>query len=119
MTRDPVLKKWNPTLPTKVETDASDGVTGGALSQQQPDGKWHPVGFFTRAMSSGELNYGIKSKELLAVMHGLDEWRAELISLPDFEVVTDHEALKWFAQKRTLTSRQMGWSETLSEFNIC
>ena len=92
--QEPVLKKWDPVLPTRVETDASNGVTGGALSQKQLNEEWHPVAFFTRAMSSGEVNYGIESKELLAVMHALDEWRAELISLPEFEVVTNHEALK-------------------------
>ena len=45
-------------------------------------------------MSSGEVNYGIESKELLAVMHGLDKWRAELISLPDFKVVTNYKVSK-------------------------
>ena len=30
--KEPVLKKWCPELPTKVETDASNGITGGVFS---------------------------------------------------------------------------------------
>ena len=105
---EPVLRKWDPELKTRTETDASNGVTGGALMQQQKDGEWHPVAFFTRTMTEGEVNYGIESKELLAVIHALEEWRAELISSPGFTVVTDYEALQYFSQKQTLTSRQVG-----------
>ena len=76
MMKEPVLKKWDPVLP----------IQG-------------------RDISYGEVNYGIESMELLAVMHALDEWRAELISLPEFKIITNYEAFKWFAQERTLTSR--------------
>ena len=69
-------------------------------------------------MTEGEVNYGTESKELLAVIHALEEWRAELISSPGFTVVTDYEALQYISQKQTLTSRQVGWSERLSEFHI-
>ena len=109
---------WQPDLPTKIETDASHGVTGGVLSQQQPDGEWHPVAYFSKELSSSEVNYGIESKELLAMIYALEEWRAELICLPKFEVVTDQQALKSFPKKKTLTSRQVGWGETLSEFHM-
>ena len=94
--KEPVLKKWRPDLPTRVETDASNGITGGVLSQKQPNGEWHPVAYYTKTMSPGEVNYGIESKELLAVVNALNEWRAELICLPEFEVITDQQALKSF-----------------------
>ena len=32
MAKEPVLIKWCPELPTKVETDTSNGITGGVLS---------------------------------------------------------------------------------------
>ena len=115
---EPVLRNWRPELPTRVETDASNGITGGVLSQQQPDGEWHPVAYYTKTMCPSEMNYGIESKELLAVINALNEWRAELICLPEFEVITDQQALKSFSQKKTLTARQVGWAEMLSEFHI-
>ena len=33
------------------------------------------------------MNYGIKNKELLTVINTLNEWRAELIYLPEFKVI--------------------------------
>ena len=30
--KEPVLKKWCPELPTRVETDAFNGIIGGVLS---------------------------------------------------------------------------------------
>ena len=69
---EPVLRKWDPELETRTKTDASNEVTGGVLMQQQKDGEWHPVAFFTRTMIEEEVNYGIKSKELLAVIHALE-----------------------------------------------
>ena len=40
-------------------------------------------------MSIGEMNYGIESKELLVIINALNEWRAELIYLSKFKVITD------------------------------
>jgi hypothetical protein len=49
----PVLRHYQPELPTKLETDASDGVVGGALSQQVND-NWHPIPYFSKTMSPPE-----------------------------------------------------------------
>ena len=40
-------------------------------------------------MIGGECNYGIESKELLAVIYALNEWRVKLIYLLEFDVITD------------------------------
>ncbi|KAJ1045360.1 hypothetical protein NDA10_003231 [Ustilago hordei] len=50
----------------KVETDASDFAIAGVLKQEH-EGRWHPVAFYSRKMSSAEKNYEIHDKELLAV----------------------------------------------------
>ena len=47
------------------------------------------MAFFTKSITGGEYNYGIESKELLTVIHTLNEWRAELIYLPEFDIITD------------------------------
>jgi len=51
-----------------VETDASDGVIGGVLSQRHQDGDWHPIAFFSKTMVAAELNYPIYDKEMLAII---------------------------------------------------
>jgi len=41
--------------PFRVEADSSDFATGAVLSQQlTADGKWHPVAFYSKSLSSVE-----------------------------------------------------------------
>jgi hypothetical protein len=117
----PVLRHFSYDLPTRLETDSSDGIMGGVLSQQQPDTQdWHPVGYFSETMQGAELNYSIQDKELMAVVRALQYWRAELIGLQQapFLVITDHQALEHYSTKRQLNLRQAGWAELLAQYNF-
>lgn len=115
----PVLMHFEHGRPTKLETDASDGVIAGVLTQQQDDREWHPVGYFSETMQGAEHNYPIHDKELLAVVRALRFWRSELIGLQEpFTVITDHEALVYFGTKRLLNLRQAGWAEQLAQFHF-
>src|SRR5277367_4143689 len=58
----PLLVHFDPNRPTRVETDASDGVVAGVLSQRQNDGEWHPVAYYSKTMIDAELNYPIDRK---------------------------------------------------------
>ena len=87
--------------PTQMETDSSDGVSTGVLNQQQEDGEWKLVAFFSKVMNPEEMCYEIHDKEMLAVMRGLAEWRPLLISLQNtpFLTIMDHQALEYFTTK--------------------
>ncbi|KAJ1595446.1 hypothetical protein NDA14_005957 [Ustilago hordei] len=61
-----VLQHFDYHLPTRLETDASDFAIAGVLKQEH-EGRWHPVAFYSRKMSSAKKNYEIHDKELLAV----------------------------------------------------
>jgi len=37
------------------------------------DGKWHPIVFYSKSLSSMEWNYEIHNKEMLAIIHALEE----------------------------------------------
>ncbi|KAI1000681.1 hypothetical protein K3495_g7516 [Podosphaera aphanis] len=50
-----------------LETDALDGVIAGIISQLQANGEWHPVGYFSKTMSTTKLNYTYHDKEMLAI----------------------------------------------------
>ena len=92
LTSAPVLYHYQPELPTKLETDASDGVVAGVLSQEI-DGRWHPIAYYSKTMSAPEQNYEIHDKEMLAVIRALEEWRAELEGLQmreHFNIYTDY-----------------------------
>ena len=73
LTNAPVLYHYQPELETRLETDASDGVVAGVLTQRH--GKdWHPVAFYSKSMSDAERNYEIHDKEMLAIIRALQEW---------------------------------------------
>jgi hypothetical protein len=76
----PILRHYRPELETMVETDASDGVVAGILSQRTAiEEPWHPVGYFSKTMSPAELNYQVHDKEMLAIVKSLSQWRADLV----------------------------------------
>ena len=59
-------------LKTMLETDTSNGVISGILSQFHLDDElWHPVGFFSKTMTAPEYNYEIHDKEMLAIVRSL------------------------------------------------
>ena len=66
-----------------METDASDGVIAGVLSQKQCDGEWHPVAYYSKTMIDTELNYPIHDKELLAIVSSFQHWHAHLEGTPE------------------------------------
>ena len=115
----PALVHYDPEAETRVETDASGEVVAGVMHQKDKKGKWHPVAFYSHAMTSAEANYGIPDKEMLAVITALKEWHPELILLQKpFTVVTDQQALRYFSEKKTLSERQVRWSETISQYHF-
>ncbi|KAJ1571235.1 hypothetical protein NDA12_003308 [Ustilago hordei] len=113
-----VLQHFDYHLPTRLETDASDFAIAGVLKQEH-EGRWHPVAFYSRKMSSAEKNYEIHDKELLAVVACLTQWRHMLAGLPNqLVILTDHEALKYFKSQRRITGRQARWAILLADFDF-
>jgi len=56
-TSAPILIHPDPTKPFIVETDASDFALGAILSQFGIDGLLHPIAFYSRKLTSAEINY--------------------------------------------------------------
>ena len=88
-----------------LETDASDGVLAGVLSQRHNE-DWLPVAFFSKTMLPAELNYAVHDKEMLAIIRSFGHWRAELAGSPHHvRVITDHKALEYFMTSKALNAR--------------
>ena len=113
----PVLAFFHPGRPTRLETDASRNATGGLILQQQDDGTWKPTGYFSKSMTPAERAYPIQDRELLAVIQTLEHFTPELLGMKFF-VVTDHQALLYYSSKRLLSTRQVRWSDFLTNFDI-
>ncbi|MBW0550577.1 hypothetical protein O181_090292 [Austropuccinia psidii MF-1] len=113
-----ILSHFDSSLPTIVETDASDYALGAVLSQTSDSGK-HSIVFDSCKLLPAELNYEIQDKELLGIVWALKLWRAFLLSLSSyFEVLTDHSSLQYFMSSKILTRRQARWAEFLSELHF-
>ncbi|MBW0561595.1 hypothetical protein O181_101310 [Austropuccinia psidii MF-1] len=74
-TTAPIISHFNPSLPTIVETDASDYALGAVLSHVNDSGK-HCIAFDSHKLLPAELNYEIHDKELLGIVWALKCWRA-------------------------------------------
>lgn len=113
------LYHFNPQLPAKLETDSSDGVIAGVLSQQHEDETWRPVAFFSHILVRHEVNWEIHDKELFAIIEAFRKWRPELMSVQSrVDVYSDHRSLEYFMSTKLLTAKQVRWMEFLSDFNF-
>ncbi|MBW0479504.1 hypothetical protein O181_019219 [Austropuccinia psidii MF-1] len=117
-TASPILSHFDPSLPTIVETDASDYALGAVMSQLSDSGK-RPIAFDSRKLLPADLNYDIHEKELLCIVLALKCWRAFLLPLSSsFEVLTNHSSLQYFMSSNIVTHFQAHWAEFLSDFHF-
>ena len=63
-----ILRHFDPNEQCFVETDSSNYVNAGMLSQPDDNSILHPVAYFSRRMTPAECNYEIYDKELLAII---------------------------------------------------
>ena len=83
------------------------------------DNEIRPVAYYSRTLSTLELNYDTHDKELLAIHEVFKSWCHYLEgSAAPVDVFTDHKNLEYFATIKLLTRWQACWSEFLSQFNM-
>jgi len=103
-----VLTYFKAGRPLLVETDTSQYVCSGILSQQDEDGKWKPIAYRSKTMKPAECNYDVHDKKLLAIVQALKEWRRYLKGCGQhFRVLTDHQNLIRFMTTKELTGCQI------------
>ena len=92
ITSSPVLKYYNPNLPTRISSDASqEGL--GAVLEQDHDNEWHPVTFASRSLTPAESNYCPLERETLSIVFACKRFREYVLGL-NFDVYNDHQPLK-------------------------
>ena len=116
-TTAPVLRHYDPSLPLRLETDASDFAMAGILSQKH-DQNWHPMAYFSRGFSPAENNYPTYDKEMLAIVMSFKQWRHYLDGAPEIEVWSDHENLKDFMAQTVINGRQARWLLFLAPYDF-
>ena len=104
----PVLSYPKFDSPFVVETDASIEGLGAVMSQQQADGKLHPVAYASRGLTPGERNYGITDLETLAVVWALSHFQSYLYG-QKVTVYTDHSAVRSVLQNPNANGKHARW----------
>ena len=61
------------------------------------------------------MNYPVREKELLAIIHALQTWRPYLLDKA-FTVETDHKSLQELLTQRTCTQRLARWLNFISQY---
>jgi hypothetical protein len=106
-TMAPILHHFDHDREVIVETDTSDYVSAGILSQYDDKGVLYPVAFFSRKLSLAEYNYEIYDKELMAIVRAFEEWWPELDgTLHPVKVLSDYKNVEYFMMTKLLNCRQ-------------
>ena len=108
------LVLWLPDLdlPFELQTNASERALGGVLVQ-----KGHPVAFEIRKLNNAEQRYSTHEKQMIAMVHCLQQWRHYLLG-SILTVVIDNVANTFFKTQKKLSPRQARWQEFLADFKF-
>ncbi|GBG59757.1 hypothetical protein CBR_g54860 [Chara braunii] len=103
----PVLSIYDPTLPTRVTTDASNYGIGAVLEQKDGDDS-HPVEYFSHKVPP--------RKELLAFVMALQRWPHFLLGRRRFAWVMDNNPLTYYKTHDTVSSPIGRWMYFTDQF---
>ena len=96
-TSDVILYHYNLNLKIIVETDTSDYVSEGILSQYDKNDVLYLIAYFFKKHNSAEYNYEIYDKELIAIICTFKEWHSELEDfIYSINVIIDYKNLEYF-----------------------
>lgn len=114
--QEPVLQNPDYSRPFTLHTDASNRGVGAVLSQVQADGTDLPVAFYSRKFLPRETRYTTTEKECLAVINAVRHFEVYLLGR-QFDIVTDHSALKYLTTIKHGGARLSRWALALQPFS--
>ena len=99
-----------------VETDACDEQVGCVLLQEQDtEGDFRPIGYWSRTLNPAERNYTTTERECLAIVWSILMLRP-YIEGTRFTVRTDHDSLRWLLNLADASGRLARWRLRLAEY---
>ncbi|GBG63035.1 hypothetical protein CBR_g34734 [Chara braunii] len=113
----PVLSIYDPTLLTRVTTDASGYGIGAVLEQHDGD-DWHPVEYFSHKVPPINSLDDARKKELLAFVMALKRWRHFFLGRRKFTWVTDNNPLTYYKTQDTVSSTIGRWMYFIDQFDF-
>ena len=84
-----------------METDSSDFLVGGTLSQLSAKIETlQPIGYFSNALQPSERNYSPGEQECWAIIAASRTWRPYCRAAAELIFITDHEPLEWLQERK-------------------
>ncbi|UYV65369.1 K02A2.6-like [Cordylochernes scorpioides] len=111
ITQPPVLAMYDPTLPSKLYTDASEQGLGAILAQKHPDGRERVVSYFPKRLNPTQSRYTATELECFSIIEAVRHFNNYLDK--PFQIVNDHSALKWLLNHKNPGGRLFRWSMEL------
>ena len=113
----PVLAFADFQKPFLLETDSSCGL-GAVLSQQQDDGKYHPVAYVSQELKGGEKKDHSSKLEFLALKWAVTDQFKEYLRYKPFTVCTDNNPLTYMMTTPNLDAIGHRWVAALAGYNM-
>ena len=114
----PVLAFADFKKPFLLETDASIEGLGAVLSQEQDDGRYHPVAYASRGLKGGELKYHSSKLEFLALKWAMTKQFREYLQYQPFLIRTDNNPLTYVLTMPNLDAVGHRWVAAMAGYNF-
>lgn len=99
-----------------LDTDASNTGIGGVLSQVI-DGQEKVIAYYSKILAKPERNYCVTRRELLAIVESVKHFHKYLYG-QQFQLRTDHAALRWLLQFKDPEGQLARWIERLQSYDF-
>ena len=90
---------------------------GPILSQKDEENREYVVGYASKMLKVAELHYGIKEKEALAAIWGVNHYRT-CLNGTKFLIITDHLSLNRLVNMKDAQRRVERWAQYLLAFEF-
>ena len=122
LTSRPVLMQVDNTKKFRLKVDAcrvGRGI-GCILEQENEEGKWQPVSYYSSSLNQTERQYSATELECKALHDCIIHYAIYLKHVPHFEVFSDHCALKYMqnSDKASTNGRLMRYLMNLQGYNF-
>ena len=114
----PVLAFADFKKPFLLETDVSIEGLGAVLSQEQEDGRYHPVAYASHGLKGGETKYHSSKLEFLALKWAMTEQFREYLQYQPFVVRTDNNPLTYVLTTPNLDTVRNRWVAAMAGYNF-
>ncbi|GBG76455.1 hypothetical protein CBR_g22203 [Chara braunii] len=116
LTRAPVLKLPDPTLPFVLTTDASQYGIGAVLQQDDGNGL-RPVEFMSKKIMTQKLQDSTYEEELYALVSAVKHWKHFLLG-KHFKIFSDHSTLQWLKSQGELNDKLTRYIQFIDLFDF-